>query len=173
MSEPNGNGARFSLAALAASSKETKIQTATAKAGADNPFLDQVRSSHEQDKRQKDSGWREVEVPSSMLDELIASMRSLSAWFGENDEKIGVHLRIEFHPDNEPDPDKTIEVGPGRFDEIPRDGRTVWFKYTGRDRMKRGRRRSAPAQQPAAGLATEPTEPTDVEVEEDSELQPA
>jgi hypothetical protein len=148
MSEPNGNGARFDLASLAAKAQPTKIRTATARAGADNPFLDAVRSSHEQDRNERDSGWREVEVPSNVLD--------------------GVHLRIEFLPDGASD---WIEVGPGRFDEIPRDGRDVVFKFTGRDRMKRGRRRQTSAQQPAAGQASEPA---DVDREdEDSELQPA
>src|SRR4029079_3519831 len=99
MSEPNGNGARFDLASLAAKAQPTKIRTATARAGADNPFLDAVRSSHEQDRNERDSGWREVEVPSNVLDELITSMRALSMWFGETGEKIGVHLRIEFLPD--------------------------------------------------------------------------
>jgi len=168
MSEPNGNGARFDLASLAAKAQPTKIRTATARAGADNPFLDAVRSSHEQDRNERDSGWREVEVPSNVLDELITSMRALSMWFGETGEKIGVHLRIEFLPDGASD---WIEVGPGRFDEIPRDGRDVVFKFTGRDRMKRGRRRQTSAQQPAAGQASEPA---DVDREdEESELQPA
>jgi len=167
MSEPNGAG-RFSLTDLAGKAKATTIKSAAVRAGSDNPFLLSVKESWMQDREAKDSGWREVEVPATMLDELIASMRSLSAYFGDTGEKIGVHLRVEFYPDGAKEGDDPIEVGPGRFDEIPRDDRTVWFKYTGRDRMKRGRRRTAPPQQAASGQV-------DVaeDREEDSELQPA
>lgn len=167
MSDPNGTGGRFDLASLAKSAAPAEIRTASARAGESNPFLDSVRKSHELDRKERDSGWMAVEVPSRMLDELVTTMRALSTWFGEVGEKIGVHFRVEFQPDPENTPDEWIEVGPGRFEEIPRDDRTIAFKYTGRDRMKRGRRRPT-AQQPAAGLVDQHAD----EVEDD-ELQPA
>lgn len=166
MSDPNGTGGRYDLASLAKSAAPAEIRTASARAGETNPFLDSVRKSHELDRKQRDSGWMAVEAPSRMLDELVTTLRALSTWFGEVGEKIGVTFRAEYQPDPDKAPDEWVEVGPGRFDEIPRDDRVIAFKYTGRDRMKRGRRR-APAQ-PTSGPADQHTD--DVE---DDELQPA
>lgn len=175
MSEPTGNG-RPSLAELAKGVKSTRIRTGASRTGLDNPFLQAVRDSHDADRKERDSGWQVIDIPTTMLDEMITNMRALSTWFGEVNEKIGVHMRIEFMPDPTKDPeDETnwIEVGPSRFDEIPRDDpeQYVGFKFTGRDRMKRGRRRQVPAQQAATGLVTEPTEEQQRE-DEETELQP-
>lgn len=173
MSEPNGTGGRVDLASLAAKAAPTTIKSAAVRAGSDNPFLKAVRESHDQDRAERDSGWREVEVPVSMLDEMITTMRALSTWFGEVGEPIGVHMRIEYMPDPSKDGSDAShwdEVGPSRFGDIPREpgDAIALFKFTGRDRMKRGRRRQPSPQQAAAGHV-------DVEAKEDeeTELQPA
>jgi hypothetical protein len=171
MSEPNGNGP-LSLADLAKNVKSTNIRTGAARVGGNHPFLAQVRESWQKDRDRRDSGWNVVDIPTTMLDEMITSMRALSTWFGEVGEPIGVHMRIEYMPDPSKDPNDENnweEVGPSRFDDVPRNDpdQYVGFKFTGRDRMKRGRRRQPSPQQAAAGQADEPTEIT-----EDDELQP-
>ena len=128
---------RLSLADLAEKSTDTKIQTAGALNGEQNPFLKMVRESYEADVRLTDSGWKEVPMPSTMLDDAITSLRGLSTWFGKVGEPIGVHIRVEYQPD---DANGTVEVGPKDFEEIPRDGREVFLKYTGRTRLLRGRK---------------------------------
>jgi hypothetical protein len=167
MSEPNGG--RFDLAALAQKSEPSTIRPAAASTGEGNPFLDQVVSSYEQDETTRDSGWREVKVPRSMLDELITSMRALSTYFGKAQRPIGVHLRIEYQ--NTADEDSWVEVGPGQFAGINRkDDRPVFFKYTGRKRMNRGRRTQQPTAAPQNPNGPQPTETAE---QEDTELLPA
>jgi len=155
MSEPNGPK-RFDLSKLAEASTPTTVQTAGTLNGEANPFLAPVRSSYEQDQQQGDSGWREVPMPSTQLDDVIASLRGLSAWFGSTKngkkaEPIGVHIRVEYQPD---DSEGTIEVGPKYFEDIPRDGREVFLKYTGRARLQRGRKSKRDQQDPAPQVGT-------------------
>lgn len=154
MSEPNGGGpARFDLAALAKASRPSTVRTAAVMNGAENPFIDEVRASYEQDKRDRDTGWREVEVPADQMWPVITSLRALSTWFGNQSPviPIGVHIRVEYQPKGS---ESTVEVGPGDFEKIPtaQDAPPVFVKYTGRERMTRGRRKpqadAAPADAP-------------------------
>lgn len=152
MSEPNGPK-RFDLSKLAEASAPTSVQTAGTLNGEANPFLAPVRESYAEDQQKADSGWREVPMSSEQLDDVIASLRGLSAWFGSTKngkqaEPIGVHIRVEYTPDGA---DRTVEVGPKYFEEIPRDGRDVFLKYTGRARLQRGRKSKRDADAPVSG----------------------
>ena len=143
MTEPNGAPVkRFDLAKLAEASRPTTVTTAGNLNGPDNPFLPRVRASYEQDKREYDSGWQELPITSDQFGDVVASLRALSQWFGSTKngkkvEPIGVHIRAEYQPDGM---DHTVEVGPKDFDDIPDDGREVFVKYTGRERLARGRK---------------------------------
>lgn len=176
MSEPNSAPKRFDLSKLAEAAAPTTVQTAGTMNGEANPFLASVRESYEQDQRKYDSGWREVPMPSTQFDDVVSSLRGLSTWFGSTKggkkaEPIGVHIRVEYQPDGA---DGTIEVGPKYFDDIPRDGREIFLKYTGRARLQRGRKNkrdqdgatAAPSRQVDGGEAYD-DEPVD------SELTPA
>jgi hypothetical protein len=166
MTEPNdGATKRFDLASLVEQSRPAKVMTAGNLNGPDNPFLGRVRESYEQDRKLTNSGWLELTVPSDQFMEIVNSLRALSAWFGKVGEPIGVHIRAEYMPDGA---ERTIEVGPKDFDDIPDDGREVFLKYTGRERLQRGRKgKRADAQQPAAGLVdTDTDEGTDAEESE-------
>jgi hypothetical protein len=161
MTEPK----RFDLAALAASSKPAeRVMTAGNLNGPENPFLSPVRESYRLDQGTPDSGWMEITIPSDQFDDVVNSLRALSAWFGKVGEPIGVHIRAEYAPDGA---ETTTEVGPKDFDDIPKDGRDVYLKYTGRARLARGRRgkRQADAQQPATGLVNGSTDDAATDVE--------
>jgi hypothetical protein len=167
-----GAPARFDLSALAEQSKATTVRTSAQMNGPGNPFLDKVRASYEANKAEYDSGWQEIEMPSDQIDTVVTSLRALSTWFGKQTPvvPIGVQMRIEYQPDGA---SETIEVGTKDFDDIPRDGREVYFKYTGRERLKRGRKRSQPHPQQAATGQTDTAVDRDDDLVEDDELQPA
>lgn len=159
MSEPNGR--TLDLAALAERSEKSTLKGSASQAGADNPFIKYVRESYEEDEREKDTGWREVRCDVRDVPELVTTLRAVSTYFGRQKppEPIGVHLKVEFQPD--PNNERTIEVGPGRFPELPKSG-DVWFKYTGRARLNRGSgRRQASSTAPTSAVET----PTDEETE--------
>jgi len=163
MSETTTNAPkRFDLSAIVEQSKPAKVMTAANLNGPDNPFLARVRESYEQDRKVPDSGWLEVTVPSDSFMDVVNSLRALSAWFGstrggKQPEPIGVHIRAEYMPDGA---ERTIEVGPKDFDDIPTDGRDVFLKYTGRERLARGRRgkRTADPQQAGTGAPSRPVD---------------
>jgi hypothetical protein len=172
MSDPNGNRS-FDLAALAEKSTDTDIRPAATQSGEGNPFLGKVEESFEKDEKKRDSGWKEVMIPRSMLDDLITSMRALSTYFGKAQKPIGVHLRVEYQAKGT---DEWTEVGPGQFADIDRnDPREVAFKYTGRRRMNRGRRtpQAAAGQANSVPTADSPDAETHAREDEASELQPA
>ena len=157
MSEQTTAPARFDLAALVEQSRPAKVMTAGNLNGPDNPFLGRVRESYENDRKLSNSGWLELTVPSDQFTDIVNSLRALSAWFGKVGEPIGVHIRAEYMPDGA---ERTIEVGPKDFDDIPTDGREVFLKYTGRERLARGRRgkRNADAQQATTGAPSRPVD---------------
>jgi len=165
MTEPK----RFDLASLVETSRPAKVMTAGNLNGPDNPFLHKVRESYRADQTTPDSGWQEITITGEQFDDVVNSLRGLSAWFGSTKngkeaEPIGVHIRAEYQPDNA---ENTVEVGPKDFDDIPKDGREVFLKYTGRARLARGgrRRRTADAQQAASGPVNNTTDDDSVDEE--------